>query len=127
MATAPKRFCSGASTCPNFQGECAQHGTPSQRRDRARGTAQERGYDYAWAEYSKGWRARFPICGMRADGRIYREHSRCAQEGVTVAGEVVDHIVPMSQGGSKFNPANHQTLCRRCNTTKANTVERGNH
>ncbi len=31
---------------------------------------------------------------------------------------VTDHIVPMAQGGEKYDEANLQTLCRACNTAK---------
>jgi 5-methylcytosine-specific restriction protein A len=124
MPTAAKRFCSGAPTCPNFQGECATHGTPAQRSDKARGTAQERGYDSRWATYSKRFRDAHPVCGMRADGSMDRVNSRCVQEGRTTPAECVDHVVPMSQGGSKWDAANHCSLCIPCNTWKASTLER---
>lgn len=34
------------------------------------------------------------------------------------AGEVVDHIKPISQGGDRFNPINLQTLCNQCHNRK---------
>lgn len=33
-------------------------------------------------------------------------------------GEQVDHIVPISRGGEKFDPANLQTLCASCHASK---------
>lgn len=109
--------------CPTLvqKGRCAQH---ERQQDRARGTAQERGYDHAWAEYSKRFRVAHPVCGERADGTLDRVHSRCAQQGLTTAAQCVDHTVPMSQGGSKWDPANHMSACLDCNTWKANTIER---
>lgn len=87
--------------------------------DVERGTAQERGYDYEWAVFSRNWRRRFPLCGMRADGRVHTEDSRCAQRGMlTYADLVVDHRTPMAEGGHKYDEANLQTLCRACNTAK---------
>jgi 5-methylcytosine-specific restriction endonuclease McrA len=118
MATSAARFCSGSPTCPYLAGQCAIHGTSAQRRDKARGSAHERGYDYAWAQYSALFRTKYPICGMRTDGNLHREHSQCIQQGRTSAAEVVDHITPMSKGGSKWEPTNHQSLCKRCNTAK---------
>jgi 5-methylcytosine-specific restriction protein A len=123
MPTAALRHCSGSPTCPNFQGQCATHGTTAQRRDQARGTAQERGYDHAWADYSKRFRAAHPVCGQRADNSLDRVNSRCVQEGRTTPSECVDHNVPMSQGGSKWDEKNHTALCLACNTWKRNTLE----
>ena len=104
-------------TCSTLvhKGRCAVH---ARVLDRARGTAQARGYDAAWATYSKHFRAKYPICGMRTDGQLHAEHSRCVQEGRTTAAECVDHIQPMSRGGDKWSPLNHQSLCTRCNRVK---------
>ena len=38
---------------------------------------------------------------------------------------VTDHIKAVKQGGAFWDPANHQTLCRTCNTTKAIKHEGG--
>jgi 5-methylcytosine-specific restriction enzyme A len=97
------------------KGRCVQH---AKAKDQARGTAQDRGYDYAWSQYSRDFRAKFPLCGMRIDGQLHPEHSICVREGVMTPAEVVDHIVSMSRGGSKWDPNNHQSLCRACNTAK---------
>jgi 5-methylcytosine-specific restriction protein A len=116
VPTAAKRPCA-KSGCPALveHGRCPAH---ARAQDKSRGTAQERGYDSLWARYSKDFRAKFPICGMRADGRLYAEHSQCVQQGITTAAGCVDHIVPMSKGGSKYDPLNLQALCIPCNTAK---------
>jgi hypothetical protein len=60
--------------------------------DRERGSARERGYDFAWATYSRAWLRRFPYCGMRMDGLFHAEHSRCAAAGRRTVATVTDHI-----------------------------------
>ena len=90
----------------------------TQAYDQTRGSAQRRHYTAHWAEYSRHWLAHFPWCGQRQDGQLYAEHSRCVQEGRHVRARVTDHIRPLRQGGSLFDPANHQSLCVRCNTRK---------
>lgn len=116
MPHAALRPCAHPS-CPALvrSGRCAKH---AKVQDKARGTAQERGYDYLWSKYSQDFRQQYPICGMRIDGQLHREHSVCVQEGRTTPAECVDHIVSMRDGGSKWNPMNHQSLCHRCNTVK---------
>ncbi len=34
----------------------------------------------------------------------------------------IDHIVPVSHGGSRYSLSNHQTLCYACNQAKADSV-----
>lgn len=87
-------------------------------RDKARGSASARQYDYAWAIYSKAWLARYPWCGQRQDGTLHAEHSRCVRSGHRLRADVTDHIVSLRDGGAKMDPANHQSLCVGCNTAK---------
>ena len=42
----------------------------------------------------------------------------CEAQGYTVAGTEVDHIVPLSQGGSLMDRANLQHLCVPCHEAK---------
>ena len=42
----------------------------------------------------------------------------CESEGRTVVADVVDHIVPLKQGGSKFRLDNLQSLCHSCHNRK---------
>ena len=119
------KYCAHPS-CPTMviKGRCQFH---EKAKDQERGTAQERGYDYLWANYSKNFRQEHPICGERADGSLDATYSRCVQRGITTPADVVDHTIPMSQGGSKWNPANHMSACFACNTWKAQTLEKESH
>ena len=86
--------------------------------DVRRGSAVDRGYDETWAKYAKRWLRKFPICGQRLDGVQYAEHSQCTARGTRVAATVVDHIVSLRNGGKRFDPNNHQSLCNACNVRK---------
>lgn len=102
-------------------GRCQKHTSAHEQR---RGSAKERGYDHPWAEYSKRFRAEHPLCGERADGSFDAVHSRCVQQGLETPAQCVDHVVPMSQGGAKWDPSNHMSACLPCNTWKQATIER---
>lgn len=39
--------------------------------------------------------------------------------GCTVAVEQVDHIVPLSRGGAKYDPANCRPACAPCNRARS--------
>ena len=41
------------------------------------------------------------------------------KENRVVAGDVVDHIIPIRQGGDPFNKNNLQTLCHGCHSIKS--------
>lgn len=107
--------------CPALvtRGRCVVH---SKQQDQARGTAQQRGYDARWAEYSRQFRAAHPICGERHDGTLDPTHSRCLREGRLTPAECVDHIRPVSRGGDFWNPENHQSLCLADNSAKGDRV-----
>lgn len=123
MPYAPARYCQ-APACPHKavrNGRCQAH---SREAEQQRGSSTARGYDYAWSQYSKGFLIAHPLCGEQADGTLRSTYSRCLQQGYEVASECVDHIIPMRQGGSKWETSNHQALCRACNTWKDNTFER---
>lgn len=126
MPTAPLRPCAQAG-CPQLvpKGRCQEH---ARQQDQRRGTAQQRGYDAPWAAYSRRFRAAHPLCGERADGTLDPVHSRCVyrEDGRLYSRGVaacVDHTIPMSQGGSKWDENNHMSACLECNTWKANTLE----
>jgi len=38
---------------------------------------------------------------------------------------VVDHIIPVSQGGSFWDVRNHQTLCKQCHNSKTQKEKEG--
>src|SRR5689334_728474 len=110
--------------CPErvARGRCAKH---RQQAERQRGTAAERGYDAAWAKFSKSWLTQHPLCGERADGQLHAEHSRCVEDGRETPANATDHIVSMANGGDKYAESNLQSLCIRCNTRKRNVVDGG--
>lgn len=109
MPTAPPRACPHCGRLRYGGAPCPAHPRPS---------AVARGYDQAWATYSKAWLARFPWCGMRQDGAFHGEHSRCVQRGLRVNARCTDHIIPLRSGGERLDPANHQSLCASCNIAK---------
>lgn len=102
------------------RGRCADHRAHAEQ---ARGTAHARGYDGEWSCYSRAWLQLHRWCGERADFRLHREHSRCAQQDRRTRATVTDHIVSMRMGGQKLDPRNHQSLCAACNSVKAIRVE----
>lgn len=130
MPDALLRACPWPGGCPELTtgGLCARH---RKEKDHRRGSAASRGYGGTWPKYSTAWIRKHPRCGERQDGELYPEHSRCVQQGmVTALGlpgvvMVTDHIKAVKQGGSFWNPANHQTLCRSCNSVKAIRDEGG--
>jgi 5-methylcytosine-specific restriction endonuclease McrA len=77
-----------------------------------------------WAKSAAGQRA---LMTARLRNRIkMRDNYTCRQCGVSLAAEPhllfeVDHIMPVSKGGLSV-PENLQTLCWRCNRTKAAKV-----
>lgn len=107
--------------CPNLirppQRRCPQHATAY---DLRRGSSRARGYDHRWAKASRAFRQRFPLCGMKADGNVDRENSWCARDGLTVAAECVQHIVP--HGGPTdplfYAESNWMSSCLRCNNRR---------
>jgi 5-methylcytosine-specific restriction protein A len=72
------------------------------RHDARRGTARERGYDWQWQQTRKVVLAQEPVCRM------------CRNAVATL----VDHIVPIVDGGSRLEYENLQPLCSRCHVTK---------
>jgi len=42
----------------------------------------------------------------------------CEEKGTIRAGWLVDHIIPISQGGAALDEANLQTLCKHCHAVK---------
>jgi 5-methylcytosine-specific restriction protein A len=96
-------------------GRCKQHETAKEQQ---RGTSRERGYTYRWSVYAKQWLQRRPVCGMRDDMSLDTINSRCAAAGMTTVARCVDHTVPISRGGSMFDPSNHMSACIACNSAK---------
>lgn len=120
MTTAPPHYCPqrGCRRLVIGRGYCPEH---QRARDQARGS---RGYDVAWATFSKAWLQRFPYCGQRFDGWLHADHSRCWQRGERNRADVTDHIVALVDGGTTCDPANAQSLCTSCNLAKAAATRR---
>lgn len=76
--------------------------------DQARPSARQRGYDRRWEEYRANYLAQNPDCQQCGDPAT-----------------VVDHIVPVEQGGSFWDPRNHQPMCKRCHDAKSATENGG--
>jgi 5-methylcytosine-specific restriction endonuclease McrA len=123
MTTAPPHYCPqpGCRRLVVGRGYCPTH---ARQRDQARGSRVARGYDGAWAAFSKRWLATFPWCGQRADGQLHLEHSRCVQRVERVRATVTDHIVALVDGGTTCDPKNSQSLCASCNSAKAAAARR---
>lgn len=73
--------------------------------------ASVRGYDHRWHKTSKRHLKTEPLCRL------------CKAAGFIVAAVLVDHIIPLSQGGTD-GPTNRQSLCRPCHAKKT-AKERG--
>lgn len=41
-------------------------------------------------------------------------------QGCTLAAEQVDHVIPLSMGGPKYDPANCRASCAHCNVARGN-------
>jgi|GEM_PF-1330210 len=87
----PALVASGTSVCP-------KHATVRHRWDAdRRGSSGERGYTHQWHQYTIMYLRNHPLCAVG-------DHPHAA--------ELVDHIIPLRQGGSMWDEENHQPLCR---------------
>ena len=114
MPNAPLAFCATSGCAQRVpRGHCAAH---SRVKDQARGTASQRGYTARWSRYSQQRLALHPWCVGYPDG-VHPER--------TVA-DVTDHIQGAARRPDLFwEPTNHQSLCRDCNSRKAIAEEGG--
>lgn len=103
--------------CPTLvpSGHCVSH---ARRRDARRGSARARGYTSAWDEASLRFRAVYPLCGMRPDGRA-PVMSKCHDLGLVTAATQTDHVVPHRGDETLFwDRDNWQSLCGDCHRRK---------
>jgi len=73
---------------------------------RVRASASSRGYDYEWKIVRKKILAR--------DGMV----CNYCQRTMAPAEATVDHVVPLSKGGARLDPANLVACCLKCNSSK---------
>jgi 5-methylcytosine-specific restriction protein A len=89
--------------CPRHadrRGKCTPHAAAAEAQ---RGTAAARGYDSAWQ------RRRLEVL-ERDDWTCRIGGPRCRVSATTV-----DHIIPLSEGGARLDPANLRAACSPCN------------
>lgn len=67
----------------------------------SRGRKRAKAYSGRWARLSAGHRRRNPLCVV------------CGRPS-----DLVDHITPLAAGGARLDPANLQSMCRRCHGAK---------
>lgn len=60
-----------------------------------------------WRRVRKRYLASHPLC------------AECVKQGRITAARVVDHIVPINQGGARFDSKNLQGLCDSCHNKKS--------
>ena len=81
---------------------CPEH---SRRYEAGRGSPSARGYDARWQAIRRQYIAENPLC------------VKCSARGLVVAATEVDHITPLSRGGT-HEESNLQSLCKPCHSTK---------
>jgi len=113
MASRAKRPCNYPG-CPELvsSGYCTKHTKHSS--EYRRGTAQQRGYNYKWSQYSKRF-LKQPgnhLCALKIS-------PRCAY-----VSECVDHRIPPKGPDDPlfWDKDNHQPACIACNSMKGNRV-----
>lgn len=67
---------------------------------------------YKWKKMRKLYLSKHPLC------------EKCKAIGLTTASNTVDHVVPISIGGSRWSWFNWMALCQQCHQVKSNK-ERG--
>ena len=104
--------------CPELvaAGRCPVH---ARELERARGSTDARGYTKRWRRRSSLFRARYPLCGMRPNGRA-PVMSECFATGRVTLATVVDHVVPHRGDHARFwdELENWQALCGACHARK---------
>ena len=108
MGTGPKKLAMHRPRRPNVR-------QPKVRQPDERPNSHQRGYCGNWRRARLMHLARQPLC------------QGCLRQGRYVAGNEVDHIVPLAIGGEKLDPRNLQTLCRMCHQEKTREDRRKGH
>jgi 5-methylcytosine-specific restriction enzyme A len=104
MPDKPKHFCNhpGCSRLTNNR-YCEQHQAAEDKRyNERRGSAYERGYDYQWQRFRAAYLTAHPLC------------TRCEEQGRLTPATLIHHIVPLKDGGDKYEASNLMQLCHDC-------------
>lgn len=111
------RYCADR-TCNKrvAHGYCLEH---ARVRERARGSQRARGYTRRWERRAAHFKALYPLCGMRPEGRA-PVMSQCYDEGRISPAYQVDHVVPHRGDEGLFwdEINNWQSLCATCGSRK---------
>lgn len=96
-----------ATYCPACQAKKdairqAQQDQRDRRYDKARGSANARGYDETWRRARLMHMARHPLCCV------------CEAKGRAVPAVLVHHIRRLANGGQRLDAANLMSLCQQC-------------
>lgn len=78
---------------------------PQVRAEDNRASAAKRGYGSRWQRLRAAYLRHNPLCVM------------CERDGLTTAATLVDHIVPLADGGNHHH-SNLQSLCVPCHARK---------
>lgn len=113
MPRTPPRPCRKQG-CRNFceQGQCYcnEHRKENHRNYNKYERNEESSDFYSsteWRATSKAFREEHPLC------------EECLKSGRIRPAQLVDHIVPIRQGGAKLDPSNLQSLCNACHSAKS--------
>ena len=97
------------NTARQFRGSCSH-----QRSLDLRPTPTARGYDSRWARFRASYLTAHPLCcACEKSGRVEPAHE-------------VDHIIPLSRGGAKYDEHNLQAFCHACHSRKTWAERRDN-
>lgn len=80
---------------------CADH-LPAKQHDIRRGNAASRGYDWQWCKFARIYLIGNPLC------------RRCQTRGLITPAVLPHHIIPLADGGAKYDTDNLMPVCRRC-------------
>ena len=102
MATRSKHFCNHAG-CNVLTADtyCAEHAPLHQYTDN-RESADARGYDSQWRKVRDRYLRLHPLC------------ERHDKQGRVLVASMVHHIIPLNEGGKKYDFDNLMALCFSC-------------
>lgn len=106
MPVRPKIVC-GIAGCTRAvaKGQCDCGKAASRKRGRDyRPSPSRRGYDHQWRKVRDAVLRDEPLCRF------------CADNGITMPANEVDHIVPIAEGGERLDRANLRPLCKPCHS-----------